>query len=313
MDNTTTQKLVAELLGTFVLVFFGVGTVLMWDGEPLTTALAFGLSMMVMVYALGRVSGGHFNPAISVGLAMGGRIAWREVPRYAAAQVVGGIVAAGVLFVLKQGGPYFDTTGHFGQNFFGSQGGWEWWSVFLLELLLTAVFVFVVLAVTDTRNNASTGLAPLPIGLTLTLVHLASIGADGTSVNPARSLGPALFAGGDSIIQLWLFILAPLAGGAVAGLVYPAVFGHGEDPVVGSGRPRRGPAAATPGYDPYAQPWTPEQLAAAGWTPEQISTWQQQQGYAPRTPAPQQPSTPETPAPAWPDGGDPERTQIRES
>jgi len=312
MENTTTQKLVAEFLGTFVLVFFGVGTALMWDGDPLITALAFGLSVMVMVYAVGRVSGGHFNPAVSVGLAMGGRIPWREVPTYAAAQVGGGIVAACILFGLKQGGPYFDTTGHFGQNSFGSQGGWEWWSVFLLELLLTAIFAFVILAVTDTRNNANTGLAPLTIGLTLTLIHMASIGADGTSVNPARSIGPALFAGGDSILQLWLFILAPLAGGVLAGVAYPAVFGHGEDPVVGSGRPRRGPAAATPGYDPYAQPWTPEQLAAAGWTPEQISTWQQQQGYAPQTPAPQQTSAPETPAPSWSDGGDPERTQIRE-
>ena len=321
MESTTTQKLVAEALGTFVLVFFGVGTALMWDGDPLITALAFGISMMVMVYAVGRVSGGHFNPTISVGLAMGGRIAWREVPLYAAAQVAGGIVAACVLFGLKQGGPYFDTTGHFGQNSFGSQGGWEWWSVFLLELLLTAVFVFVILAVTDTRNNANTGLAPLTIGLTLAMIHMASIGADGTSVNPARSIGPALFAGGDSIIQLWLFILAPLAGGVIAGVVYPAIYGHGEDPVVGSGRPRRSPAAATGGYDPYAQPWTPEQLAAAGWTPEQIATWQQQQGYAPQTPAPSAPQSsapsapqaaPETPAPSWPEGGDPERTQIRE-
>ena len=313
MENTTAQKLVAEFLGTFVLVFFGVGTALMWDGDPLITSLAFGLSVMVMVYAVGRVSGGHFNPAVSVGLAMGGRIAWREVPMYAAAQVGGSIVAACVLFALKQGGPYFDATGHFGQNSFGSQGGWTWWSVFLLELLLTAVFAFVILAVTDTRNNANTGLAPLTIGLTLTLVHMASIGADGTSVNPARSIGPALFAGGDSILQLWLFILAPLAGGALAGVVYPAVFGHGEDPVVGSGRPRRGPASATPGYDPYAQPWTPEQLSAAGWTPEPIATGPQQQGFAPQTPAPQQAAAPETPAPSWPDGGDPERTQIRES
>ena len=309
MENTTTQKLVAEGLGTFVLVFFGVGTAIMWGGDPLITALAFGLSMMVMVYAVGRVSGGHFNPAVSVGLAMGGRIAWREVPAYVGAQVGGAILAACVLFGLKQGGPYFDTTGNFGQNVFGGQGGWEWWSVFLLEVLLTAVFVFVILAVTDTRNNANTGLAPLTIGLTLAMIHMASIGADGTSVNPARSIGPALFAGADSIIQLWLFILAPLAGGVLGGVVYPAVFGHGADPVVGSGRPRRGPAAATPGYDPYAQPWTPEQLAAAGWTPEQISTWQQQQGFAPQTPAPH---SPETPAPSWPEGGDPERTQIRE-
>src|SRR5690242_3042818 len=120
METTTAQKLVAEFLGTFVLVFFGVGTALMWDGEPLITALAFGLSVMVMVYAVGRVSGGHFNPAVSVGLAMGGRIAWREVPRYAAAQVVGGVVAAGVLVGLRQGaGAYvYDVAAH-GQNVFG--------------------------------------------------------------------------------------------------------------------------------------------------------------------------------------------------
>ncbi len=321
METTTTQKLVAELLGTFVLVFFGVGTALMWGGDPLITALAFGLSVMVMIYAVGRVSGGHFNPAVSVGLAMGGRISWREVPPYVAAQVGGGILAACVLFGLKQGGPYFDTTGSFGQNFFGGQGGWEWWSVFLLEVLLTAIFVFVIIAVTDTRNNANTGLAPLTIGITLALIHMSSLGADGTSVNPARSIGPALFAGTDSIIQLWLFILAPLLGGAVAGLVYPAIYGYGEEPVVGSGRPRRGLAGATSSYDPYAQPWTPEQLAAAGWTPEQITTWQQQQGYHPQTSAPQAPApqtsaphtpAPETPAPSWPEGGDPERTQIRE-
>jgi aquaporin Z len=316
METTTAQKLVAELLGTFVLVFFGVGTALMWGADPLITALAFGLSFMVMVYAVGRVSGGHFNPAVSVGLAMGGRIPWREVPPYVGAQVGGGILAACVLFGLKQGGPYFDTTGNFGQNFFGGQGGWEWWSVFLLEVLLTAIFVFVIIAVTDTRNNANTGLAPLTIGITLALIHMASLGADGTSVNPARSIGPALFAGTDSIIQLWLFILAPLIGGLVAGLAYPAIYGYGEEPVVGSGRPRRGPAAATPGYDPYAQPWTPEQLAAAGWTPEQITTWQQQQGYAPQASAPQTPAphtpAPETAAPSWPEGGDPERTQIRE-
>jgi aquaporin Z len=308
MEATTVQKLVAEGLGTFVLVFLGVGAALMWQGDPLITALAFGLSYMVMIYAVGRVSGGHFNPAVSVGLAMGGRIAWREVPKYAAVQVAGAILAACVLFGLKQGGPYFETAGHFGQNTFGSQGGWAWWSVFLLELLLTAIFVFVILAVTDLRNNAGTGLAPLTVGGTLVLVHLASLSADSTSVNPARSIGPALFAGSDSIIQLWLFILAPLAGGVLAGLVYPAVFGHGEDPVVGSGRPRRrGPAAATPAYDPYAQPWTPEQLAAAGWTPEQIATWQQERGFATPQPAP-------SPAPqhSWGTGSDPERTQIRE-
>lgn len=256
MESTTAQKLGAELLGTFAIVFFGVGTALMWRGDPLITALAFGLSLTVMVYGFGRVSGGHFNPAVSVGMALGGRIAWRQVPAYVGAQVVGSVLAAALLFALKQGGPAFDATGHFGQNAFGTQSGWAGWSVFLLELVMTAFFVLVWLAVTDGRNDASTGVAPLAVGLTYALLHMASLSADGTSVNPARSIGPALFAGVDSISQLWLFILAPLLGGVLAGLAYPAVFGHGEDPVVGSGRPRRR-RGATAAYDPYAQPWPP--------------------------------------------------------
>jgi aquaporin Z len=300
-DSTIQQKLTAEVIGTFVLVFFGCGSVV-YAGQAgqfsiETIGLTFGIAVMVMVYAFGRVSGAHFNPAVSVGAAVGGRMAWRHVGLYVVAQLVGAILGALMLFVLMQGFDTFDATGNMGQNFFGDQspGDYAWWAAFLLELVMTALFVTVILAVTDERNEHP-ALAPLAIGFTLAAIHFVAIPATGTSVNPARSIGPALFAGTEAIAQLWLFILAPLVGAAVAGLAYPLLFGRVGEAVPGSGisfsRPRT--AAQVPGYaspDQYQQQWNQEPappIVQDGWqwdpagqqwhpvgsTPEQ---WQAQQ------------------------------------
>lgn len=259
---TTGQRIAAETIGTFVLVFFGCGSVV-YAGQVgaistvTTIGLTFGIAVMVMVYAFGRVSGGHFNPAVTLGAVLGGRTTWRDVPVYLGSQLLGAVAGAAALWALMQGFPGFDATGNLGQNGFGDAGtGYAAWSAFLLEMLLTAVFVTVILAVTDSRNEHP-AMAPLAIGLTLAAIHFVAIPATGTSVNPARSLGPALFAGTDAIMQLWLFILAPLFGAAVAGLAYPMLFGHGSDPVAGSGIPRRAPVAV-PGHgapDQLQQQW----------------------------------------------------------
>ncbi|MDF1602326.1 MIP family channel protein [Nocardioides sp. YIM 152315] len=278
-EPTIQQKLTAEVIGTFVLVFFGCGSVVVYgtaqaanDGRLLpstvtTVGLTFGVAVMVMVYAFGRVSGGHFNPAVSVGAGVGGRMAWREVGFYILAQLVGAVLGALLLFLLLQGFDNFDAEGNMGQNAFGDVGsGYAGWAAFLLELVLTAVFVTVILAVTDERNEHP-ALAPLAIGFTLAAIHFVAIPATGTSVNPARSIGPALFAGADAIEQLWLFILAPLIGAAVAGLAYPLLFGRVGEVVAGSGlrfgRPRT--AAQAPGYaapDQYQQQWNQEPAVA---------------------------------------------------
>ena len=222
------HRLAAEAFGTFWLVFGGCGAAI-YSGSNvgiLGVALAFGLTVVTMAYAVGHVSGGHFNPAITVGLAMGRRFPWRDVPAYAGAQVVAAVVAAGALWVIAQGVDGFDSTeSGFAANGYGdhSPGGYEWWAVLIAEVLLTAFFLYIILGVTDTR--APKGFAPLGIGLALTLIHLISIPISNTSVNPARSIGPALFAGWDSIMQLWLFILAPLAGALIAGVSYAVLFG----------------------------------------------------------------------------------------
>lgn len=229
------QRIAAEFFGTFWLVFGGCGAAIFAGSEIgfYGIALAFGLTVVTMVYAVGHISGGHFNPAITVGLAMGKRFDWRDVPTYVATQVVAAIVAAFGLWVIAHGKSGFDsTTSGFASNGFGdrSPGGYAWWAVVVAEVVLTAFFVYVILGATDTR--APKGFAPLAIGLTLTLIHLVCIPIDNTSVNPARSIGPALFAGGDAIAQLWLFILAPLAGGLIAGATYLSLFaGAGADDV----------------------------------------------------------------------------------
>ena len=332
-SSTTVQKISAEALGTFVLVFFGCGSVVYAGNgfqsfDIVAVGLTFGLAVMFMAYAVGRISGGHFNPAVTVGAAMGGRMSWKQVPVYVGAQLGGAIVAGLALFVLLQGYDGFEAEGGMGQNYFGEEGPGEyaWWAAFLLELIMTLLFILVILAVTDSRFEHP-ALAPLAIGLTLAAIHFVAIPATGTSVNPARSIGPGIFAGTDAIIQLWLFILAPLIGGALGGFLYPLLFGHGTDPVPGSGLNLSRPApAAVPGYgapDQYQQEWNQQQTAQdqAAWEQEPIiqDGWQwdhaaqewkpleQWQAPAPPvqatpvepTPAPA-PATPAEPAPAQP-------------
>ncbi|MGC4110068.1 MAG: aquaporin Z [Nocardioides sp.] len=228
------QRLAAEFFGTFWLVFGGCGAAV-FAGSHIGfygVALAFGLTVLTMAYAVGHISGGHFNPAVTVGVAMGKRFDWKDVPAYIVTQVAAAVVAAFGLWVMAHGRSGFDSTSSgFATNGYGdrSPDGYAWWSVLLVELVLTAFFLYVILGVTDTR--APKGFAPLAIGLALTLIHLISIPVSNTSVNPARSIGPALFAGGDAIAQLWLFILAPVVGALIAGATYLTLFGSGEEPV----------------------------------------------------------------------------------
>ena len=323
--STTAQKVAAEVLGTFVLVLFGCGSVT-FASQGLGTfdftavGLTFGIAVMVMAYAVGRVSGAHFNPAVSVGAAMGGRMSWRQVPVYVGAQLAGAIAAGLVLFAVLHGFEGFDAEGSMGQNFFGDQspftGEFAWWAAFIVELVLTLLFVLVILAVTDSRNEHP-ALAPLAIGLTLAAIHFVAVPLTGTSVNPARSIGPALFAGTDSIAQLWLFILAPLLGGAVAGLVYPLVFGHGSEPVPGSGlvfnRAQATAAAATYGApDQFQQEWNQQDATEqAAWEQEPIiqDGWQWDHAAQEWKPLEQwQPAQPVEPSEPDPGTGS---TQIR--
>jgi aquaporin Z len=267
------QKIGAEALGTFVLVFFGVGTAVVSGADYVATGLAFGLVVLVLFYALGHVSGGHFNPAVSVGAALSGRMSWSQVGAYVAAQLAGALVAGLALFVLLQGLDGFEAEGNMGQNFFGDQGGGDYaaWAAFLLELLATAVFVYLFLAATDLRNPNPTA-APLMIGFSLTFIHFATLGLTGTSVNPARSIGVGVFAGGDAVIQLWLFILAPLLGAAVAGLTYPLVLGRDRDPVAGSGLSFSRPKPQyQQGWD-QSQQWQGQQWEGQQWQGQQ--QWQ---------------------------------------
>jgi aquaporin Z len=274
---TTGQKVAAEVIGTFVLVFFGCSTAIL-SNDYAAIALAFGLTVLAGAYAFGRVSGAHFNPAVTVGAAIGGRMAWRQTPIYIASQLVGALLAGLTLFLLVHGFESYDVSRDgLAQNSFGDDGtGFAWWAAFLLETLMTAVFLWVILGVTDARNEHP-ALAPAAIGLTLTMIHLGSISATGTSVNPARSIGVGVYAGTDAITDLWLFILAPLLGAAVAGLTYPVLFGHGTDPVAGSGlRFGRAAAGAVPGYgapDQFQQEWNqPGGVAVT----QQHQTWEQE-------------------------------------
>lgn len=237
MNPTMTQRLWAEFLGTFWIVFGGCGsavlaaTAMTEDGFPVGigwvgVALAFGLTVLTGAYALGHISGGHFNPAVTVGLWMAGRVEAAAVLPYILIQVVGASVAGGLLFVIASGAPGFDAVASgFATNGFGelSPGGYSLLAVLLTEVVLTAVFVWVILGVTSSR--APKGFAPLAIGLTLTLIHLISIPVSNTSVNPARSLGVAWFAGADPLSQVWLFIVAPVLGALIAGLTHRALTG----------------------------------------------------------------------------------------
>lgn len=221
----------AEVVGTAWLVLAGCGTaVLAGDRVGYAgIAAAFGLSVLTAAYAFGHLSGGHFNPAVTVGLAAARRFAWRDVPGYVVAQVVGALIGAGLLRLIAGGAPGFSVADGFGTNGWGdaSPGGYSFLAVALTEIVLTGVFVLVILGVTDTR--APHGFAPLAIGLALTLIHLVAIPVDGTSVNPARSLAPALLAGGDALAQVWLFLLAPVLGGVLAAVLH-RVLGAEEAP-----------------------------------------------------------------------------------
>jgi aquaporin Z len=231
------HRLAAEFIGTFWLVFGGCGAAVLAAkvaDEPgvgigyLGVALAFGLTVLTMAYAVGHLSGGHFNPAVTLGLFIGKRFGAKDVLPYIGTQVVAAIAAAGLLYAVASGRSGFETPsgpGAFATNGYGdnSPGGFSLTSALIIEVLLTAVFVFVVLGATDRR--APKGFGPIAIGLSLTLIHLISIPVTNTSVNPARSTGPALFAGGESLSQLWLFWVAPLIGAAIAGLGYRYVTG----------------------------------------------------------------------------------------
>jgi aquaporin Z len=236
------QRVAAEFLGTLVLVLMGCGAAVLAAGFVsngvhlgigfLGVSFAFGLAVLTMAYAVGHISGGHFNPAITLGLAAGGRFAWKDTPAYIVAQVVGAITGAAILFVVASGRDGFSASkSGFATNGYGdrSPGQYSLVAGLVIEVVLTAVFLYVILGVTDTR--APKGFAPLTIGLALTLIHLASIPVTNTSVNPARSIGPALFAGSDAISQLWLFILAPIGGALFAGLTYALLFGRDEPTV----------------------------------------------------------------------------------
>jgi aquaporin Z len=265
---TLIQKLAAEAVGTAVLVFIGCGSVVVAGGDITSIGLSFGIAIVMMAYAFGRLSGGHFNPAVSLGAAISGRLSWKDTGAYAAAQVVGGLIGGLILaVVLLASDVGWEFGDPMGSNGFGDHGGVELLGALLIEIVLTFIFLMVILGVTDERND-TVAFAPLAIGLSLAAIHFVAIPATGTSVNPARSIGVAFFSGSDAIIQLWVFILAPLVGGALAGVLYPLVFQRAGEPVPGSGfggRARPG-VAAVPGFgapDQFQQQWSQQGSAAA--------------------------------------------------
>ena len=221
------KRSVTELLGTFWLVLGGCGSAVLAAAFPdvgiglLGVALAFGLTVVTMAFAIGHISGCHLNPAVSFGLWVGGRFPAKELPAYIVAQVLGGVIAAGLLYLIASGKPGFDLAASgLAANGYGehSPGGYSMVSGLICEITMTAMFILIIMGATDKRVSA--GHAPLAIGLALTLIHLISIPVTNTSVNPARSTGPALIVGGWAIQQLWLFWLAPLLGAAIGGFIY---------------------------------------------------------------------------------------------
>ena len=236
------NKYLAEFIGTFWLVFGGCGSAIFAATFPelrigfLGVALAFGLTVLTGAFALGHISGGHFNPAVSVGLWVGGRFDTKDLIPYVVSQVVGAVLAAWVLYLIVQGQAGFAGTGGFATNGYAelSPGKYSLISALMIEIVLTAMFLIVIMGATDKRAPA--GFAPIAIGLALTLIHLISIPVTNTSVNPARSTGPALFQGGWAIGQLWLFWVAPLIGGALGGVLYRWVSPQPEEPVMGGVR-----------------------------------------------------------------------------
>lgn len=243
MDNL--KKYAAELIGTFWLTFGGCGAAIFAAAFPevgiglLGVSLAFGLTVLTMAYAIGHVSGCHLNPAVTIGLAAGGRFPAFDIAPYIAAQVAGAVLGALVLFSVASGAEGFDASAGFAANGYGahSPGGYSMGSAFLAEVVLSMMFLFIIMG--STHGRAPVGFAPVAIGLGLTLIHLIGIPITNTSVNPARSTGPALFAGGWAIGQLWLFWAAPILGGALGGMLYSWLSPTPTEPVVG-GIPSRG-------------------------------------------------------------------------
>jgi aquaporin Z len=221
----------AEFLGTFWLVLGGCGSAVLAAAFPgvgiglLGVSLAFGLTVLTMAYAVGHISGGHFNPAVSIGLAAGGRFPAKDVGGYVAAQVLGAIVAGGVLYVIASGKPGFDASTGFASNGYGehSLGGYSLLAGLVCEIVMTAMFLLIIMGATDKR--APSGFAPIAIGLGLTLIHLISIPVTQTSVNPARSTGVAVYVGGWALQQLWLFWVAPIVGAVLGAVAYRGIAG----------------------------------------------------------------------------------------
>ncbi|MGA8150644.1 MAG: aquaporin Z [Terriglobales bacterium] len=224
------KRALAEFFGTFWLVFGGCGAAVLAAGFPTVgigfagVALAFGLTVLTMAFAIGHISGCHLNPAVSVGLVAGKRFPASELAPYVVAQVLGAVAASSVLFVIASGQANFDLSQGFAANGYGvhSPGGYSLLAGALAEVVLTMFFIFVIMGATDSR--APKGLAPIAIGLCLTLIHLVCIPVTNTSVNPARSTGPAIFVGGWALHQLWLFWVAPPVGGALGGWIYRSLF-----------------------------------------------------------------------------------------
>ena len=234
----------AEFFGTFWLVFGGCGSAVLAAGFPnlgigfAGVALAFGLTVLTMAFAIGHISGCHLNPAVSVGLFVGKRFPGSDLLPYIAAQVAGGICGAAVLYVIARGKDGFDLSGGFASNGYGvhSPGGYSLVACFVVEVVLTMFFLLIIMGSTDKR--APQGFAPIAIGLGLTLIHLIGIPVTNLSVNPARSTGPAVFVGGWAVAQLWMFWLAPIIGGAIGGLVYHSLFGEWTASELSSGKGR---------------------------------------------------------------------------
>src|SRR5580658_5282727 len=224
------RRCVAEFFGTFWLVLGGCGSAVLAAAFPslgigfVGVAFAFGLTVLTMAYTIGHISGAHLNPAVTLGLVTGKRFPARDLIPYWIAQVVGAVVAAGVLYLIASGKEGFDTSGGFASNGYGlhSPGGYSLGACLLCEIVMTMFFLLVIMGSTDKR--VPNGFAPIAIGLGLTLIHLISIPVTNTSVNPARSTGPALFVGGWALGQLWLFWVAPLIGGALGGILYHTIF-----------------------------------------------------------------------------------------
>lgn len=223
------QKMTAEAIGTFWLTFGGCGSAVIAAGFPhvgiglVGVSIAFGLTLLTMAYAIGHISGCHINPAVTVGLVAGGRFPAADAVPYIVAQVVGGIVAAALLYLIASGAPGFDASAGFASNGYGehSPGHYSLLACAVMEVVMTAMFLFIIMGAT--HGKAPVRFAPIAIGLGLTLIHLVSIPVTNTSVNPARSIGPALFQGSWAISQLWLFIVAPLVGGIIGGVLYRVI------------------------------------------------------------------------------------------